>query len=47
MSDYIYHGTLHIKNKSIEASWTTGFDTIWVDGKEYNGYHELLERIGG
>ena len=43
--NFIYHGTLNIAGKHIEAMWTTGFNTVWVFGKQFNGYREVIEHI--
>jgi hypothetical protein len=43
MNDYIYHGILNIHGKHIDATWTQGFSTIWVEDKVYNGYSDLLK----
>ena len=43
MNNYIYHGILNIHGKHIDATWTQGFSTIWVEDKVYNGYSDLLK----
>ena len=47
MNNYIYHDTLHIDGKDISAMWTSGFSTIWIGDKSFNGYHEVVKYIKG
>lgn len=43
--NFIYHGTINIAGRPIEATWTTGFNTIWAFGKQFEGYREVIEYI--
>ena len=45
MKQYLYHGILNVSGKQIDATWTTGFSTIWVDNTAFNGYHELIKYL--
>lgn len=45
MKQYIYHGILNVEGRCVDATWTTGFATIWTDDNTFNGYHELINYL--
>jgi hypothetical protein len=45
MKEYIYHGILNVEGRHIDATWTTGFNTIWIDNNTFNGYRELINYL--